>query len=107
MGHSITEYNVFKIREVLPCTPLSLVPQSHPVVRGNVNIRGKTISVMDLSIAIGGPPVVDTSNAFVIISEYNRNVRGYLVHAIGRIVNLNWKDILPPWWNISQYLLFD
>jgi two-component system chemotaxis response regulator CheV len=44
--------NIFKVREVLPCLPFSLVPQSHPVVCGIVNIRGKTISVTDLSMAI-------------------------------------------------------
>lgn len=88
--------NVFKVREVLPCPPLSSVPQSHPVVRGIVNIRGKTISVMDLSLAIGGPPVVDTQKSFIIISEYNRNVQGFLVHAVERIVNLNWNDIHSP-----------
>lgn len=88
--------NVFKVREVLPCPPLSSVPQSHPVVRGIVNRPGKTISVMDLSMAIGGPPVVDIEQAFVIISEYNRNVQGFLVHAVERIVNLDWKDIPTP-----------
>ena len=88
--------NVFKVREVLPCPRLSSVPQSHPVVRGIVNMRGKTISVIDLSMAIGGPPVVDTEQAFVIISAYNRNVQGFLVHAVERIVNLDWKDILTP-----------
>ena len=51
---------------------------------------------MDLSLAIGGPPVVDTKKAFVIISEYNRNVQGFLVHAVERIVNLNCKDIHSP-----------
>lgn len=88
--------NVFKVREVLPCPPLSLIPQSHPVVRGIANIRGKTISIMDLSLAIGGPPIVNVEQAFVIISEYNRSVQGFLVDAVERIVNLNWKDILTP-----------
>jgi two-component system chemotaxis response regulator CheV len=64
--------NVFKVREILQCPPLSMVPKSHPVVRGIVNIRGKTISVMDLSMAIGEPPITDLEQAFVIISEYNR-----------------------------------
>ena len=88
--------NVFKVREVLQCPPLSIVPKSHPVVRGISNIRGNTISVMDLSMAIGGPPIQDIENAFIIISEYNRSVQGFLVREVDRIVNLNWKDMLPP-----------
>lgn len=95
-GQQLYGINVFKVREVLPCPKLSSVPQSHPVIRGISNIRGQTISIMDLSLAIGGPPIQDAEQAFVIISEYNRNVQGFLVREVDRIVNLNWKDMLPP-----------
>ncbi len=95
-GDQLYGINVFKVREVLPCPKLSIIPQSHDVVRGIANIRGRTISVMDLSLAIGGPPVEDFESAFLIISEYNRSVQGFLVREVDRIVNLNWKDILSP-----------
>ncbi len=95
-GQQLYGINVFKVREVLQCPTLSNVPQSHPVVRGISNIRGQTISIMDLSMAIGGRPIDDIQNAFVIISEYNRSVQGFLVREVDRIVNLNWKDMLPP-----------
>ena len=95
-GKQLYGINVFKVREVLQCPPLSVVPQSHPVVRGISNIRGQTISIMDLSMAIGGRPIEDIQNAFVIISEYNRSVQGFLVREVDRIINLNWKDMLPP-----------
>ena len=35
--------------------PLTVVPQSHPVVLGIANMRGKTIAIMDLAMAIGRP----------------------------------------------------
>jgi len=95
-GPQLYGINVFKVREVLQCPPLSNVPQSHPVVRGISNIRGQTISIMDLSMAIGGPPIGNIEEAFVIISEYNRSVQGFLVREVDRIINLNWKDMLPP-----------
>ena len=95
-GQQLYGINVFKVREVLQCPKLSSVPQSHPVVRGISNIRGQTISIMDLSMAIGGPMITDIENAFVIISEYNRSVQGFLVREVDRIINLNWKDMLPP-----------
>jgi two-component system, chemotaxis family, chemotaxis protein CheV len=95
-GQQLYGINVFKVREVLQCPKLSSVPQSHPVIRGISNIRGQTISIMDLSLAIGGPPINDIENAFVIISEYNRSIQGFLVREVDRIINLNWKDMLPP-----------
>jgi two-component system chemotaxis response regulator CheV len=88
--------NVFKVQEVIQCPSLTQIPQSHPVVRGIANMRGKTITVIDLSMAIGGTPVRDTAGKFVIITEYNRRVQGFLVGAVDRIINMNWQDILPP-----------
>ncbi|WP_260291107.1 chemotaxis protein CheV [Sedimenticola hydrogenitrophicus] len=88
--------NVFKVQEVIQCPPLTQLPGSHPVVRGIANMRGKTITVMDLSQAIGGPPLANIEGRFVIITEYNRRVQGFLVGSVDRIVNMNWGDILPP-----------
>ena len=88
--------NVFKVQEVIQCPPLTKVPQAHPVVKGIANMRGKTITIMDLSMAIGGPPLKDWESKFTVITEYNRKVQGFLVNSVDRIINMNWKDILPP-----------
>ncbi len=88
--------NVFKVQEVIQCPPLTQIPGSHPVVRGIANKRGKTITVMDLSMAVGGPSLDDSDGHFMIITEYNRRVQGFLVGSVDRIVNMNWNEILPP-----------
>jgi len=88
--------NVFKVKEAIPCPHLTKIPHSHPVVRGAAHIRGTTISVFDLAMGIGGQPVEDLSKSFVIITEYNRSIQGFLVSSIDRIVNTTWADILPP-----------
>lgn len=88
--------NVAKVQEVIQCPALTQVPQSHGAVVGIANLRGKTIGIVDLSRAIGGPASPDYRDRFVIISEYNRRVQGFLVGGVERIVNLNWQEILPP-----------
>ncbi|HAQ72710.1 chemotaxis protein CheV [Stutzerimonas nitrititolerans] len=88
--------NVFKVKEVLQCPRLTHMPKSSPVVRGVANIRGSTLSILDLSLATGKPALEDLSNSFVIIAEYNTQVLGFLVRSVERIVNMNWADILPP-----------
>lgn len=88
--------NVFKVREVLQCPPLTQLPHRHPVVRGVAHIRGNTISVIDMSMAIGGPPLPNLEGAFIIIAEYNRAVQGFLVSSVERIVNTNWSGMHPP-----------
>ena len=88
--------NVFKVREVLYCPPLTELPNASGMVRGVAHIRGKTMSIIDLNHAIGGERMLDTNKCFVVISEYNRSVQGFLVAAVDRIVNLNWENIMPP-----------
>ncbi|WED82772.1 chemotaxis protein CheV [Aeromonas media] len=88
--------NVFKVREVLQCPPLTVMPKLNSCIRGVAHIRGQTISVIDLSMAMGKRPIQDISKCFIIISEYNRSVQGFLVNSVERIINMNWESILPP-----------
>ena len=88
--------NVFKVREVLQCPPLTAMPKLNPLVRGVAHIRGQTISVIDLSMATRGRKIEDLSNAFLVIAEYNSSVQGFLVGAVERIINTNWDAIMPP-----------
>ncbi|GKW51862.1 MULTISPECIES: chemotaxis protein [Pseudoalteromonas] len=88
--------NVFKVREVLQCPPLTNMPKSNAYIRGVAHIRGQTISVIDLSMAVGGPAIENIKDSFIIIAEYNRSVQGFLVGGVERIVNMNWEKIMPP-----------
>jgi two-component system chemotaxis response regulator CheV len=95
-GKQLYGINVFKVKEVLQCPKLTHMPKSSPIVRGVANIRGGTIPILDLALATGGKPLCDIANSFVIITEYNTKIQGFLVHAVERIVNMNWEDIHPP-----------
>jgi len=88
--------NVFKVREVLQCPPLNALPKSHSVIRGVTYIRGQAISVIDLNLAIGGKATQDIGEQFLIITEYNRSIQGFLVNSVDRIVNINWEEVQPP-----------
>lgn len=88
--------NVFKVREVLQCPPLTSMPKLNSYVRGVAHIRGQTISVIDLGMATGLKPIQDVSKCFIIIAEYNRSVQGFLVASVERIININWDSIMPP-----------
>jgi two-component system chemotaxis response regulator CheV len=95
-GKQLYGINVFKVKEVLQCPKLTLMPKSSPIVRGVANIRGGTIPILDLSMATGAAALANIANSFVIITEYNTKIQGFLVHSVERIVNMNWEDIHPP-----------
>ena len=95
-GQQLYGINVFKVREVLQCPKLTLLPKSNPVVCGVANIRGATIPILDLAMATGSGALKDQSSPFVIITEYNTKTQGFLVKSVERIVNMNWEEIHPP-----------
>ena len=95
-GPQLYGINVFKVQEVIRCPELTLLPNANYVVKGIASMRGRTIPVLDLSLAMSGPPSEVTENSFVIIADYNRTTQGFLVDGVERIVNMNWEEILAP-----------
>ncbi len=95
-GSQVYGINVFKVREVLQCPKLTMLPGSHPVIRGVAHLRSGTTTIMDMSMATGNNPLQNLESAFTIITEYNGQTQGFLVAGVDRIVNMNWENIHPP-----------
>jgi len=88
--------NVFKVQEVIQCPDLTQIPNSNSVICGVSHLRGKTIPVLDLSMAIGMPALSRDNNSFVIVTEYNRTIQGFLVGSVDRIINIGWDQVNAP-----------
>ena len=92
--------NVLKVKEILDCPSLTQLPNSHPSVCGIATLRGESLSIIDLSKAIGKrgqhEKENENCNGSVIVTEFNRTMQGFLVERVDRIVVREWKEILPP-----------
>jgi len=90
--------NVLKIKEIIPCPRLTQLPQANRNVCGVAELRGLAIPVVDLSQAIGRSaiPYGKDANCKVIITEFNRKHQGFVVSSVDRILEQDWKDVLPP-----------
>ena len=95
-GNQMYGINVFKVREVLNCPRLYSMPKQHRVARGVANVRGATISIIDLGACVGMPDIENPADSLVIITEYNMKIQGFLVDSVDRIINKNWESVLPP-----------
>ena len=93
-----------KIRELVPYTPLSAIPHSHPTIMGAATIRGKTIPIIDMASAVGYTPIAqeELSKSYIIITDCQRMVIGFLVRAIDKIIECNWRDIESPPNNLGR-----
>ncbi|WP_407334280.1 chemotaxis protein [Enterovibrio sp. 27052020O] len=87
-----------KVREIVPFCPLTLLPGSHHTVIGTANMRGITTPVIDMAKAIGYAPVSkdEYKDCFIIITDCQRRVVGFLVRGIEKISECDWRNIAPP-----------
>lgn len=95
-GEQVFAINVFKVQEVQQLPKLNSLPKSNPLIVGVTSVRGQTIPVIDLNLAIGRSPIALDENANLIVTEYNRSIQAFLVGGVDRIVNLNWDEVMPP-----------
>lgn len=102
--HQVFALGTLKIRELVPYTRLHQIPQSHPAIVGTATIRGSTIPVVDMAMAVGYRPIADEErkDAFIIVTDCHRQLTGFLVRSIERIVECNWREIEPPADNLGR-----
>ncbi|MEJ2609442.1 MAG: chemotaxis protein [Candidatus Thiodiazotropha sp.] len=86
--------NVFKVREVMLVPEITHAPDMPESVEGMVSLRGNMIPVINLPDFCGIQ--TEEKPAILIVTEYNKNVQGFLVHAVDTIERLAWEDVKVP-----------
>ncbi|MGO4551423.1 chemotaxis protein CheV [Lysobacter sp. 2RAF19] len=87
--------NVFKVQEVLLRPPLFTLPSLPPAFVGAADVRGRSVPVLDLARAINHPVQSDFDPTYLVVTEFNRSVQGFLVGGVDRIVNVAVGQIQP------------
>lgn len=95
--------NVFKVREVMKLPTLTQIPEADNRIVGMANIRGIMVPVVGLKrslglsveseILVGG---TGPSHPYLIVSEYNGSLQGFLVAGVDRIIRFSWSAIKTP-----------
>ncbi|WP_407315189.1 chemotaxis protein [Pseudomonas sp. nanlin1] len=88
--------NLLKVSEIIPCPALTRLPESHPHVKGVATLRGASLSVIDLSRAIGEQPLVDPNGGCLIVTDVSRSKQGLHVQSVSKIIHCLTTDIRPP-----------
>lgn len=90
--------NVFKIIEILE-TPkrVTKIPHAHATIKGEINFRGRSISMIDLAEYLGLQPV-DYKNevSYVLVCEYSTTTQGFLISQPNLLITKSWDDIIKP-----------
>jgi two-component system chemotaxis response regulator CheV len=94
-GRQLFGVNVFKVQEVLRRPPLFPIPRLPPGFVGAADIRGRSVPILDLGTAVRYPER-HLDPPYLVVTEFNRSVQGFLVAEVDRIVNIAVEDIRPP-----------
>lgn len=97
-GRQLFGVNVFKVQEVLRRPSLFQVPGLPGQFSGVADVRGRSVPVLDLGVAIGHPERDHEGDGpdYLVVTEFNRSIQGFLVSGVERIVNIAVQDIHPP-----------
>ncbi len=87
-----------KVRELVPYKPITPMVQSQPGVIGAMPIRGQTIPIIDMAQTIGIGPIPEEklARSYIIVTDCQRKVVGFLVSNIVKIIETNWRSIKSP-----------
>ncbi|MCG8095257.1 MAG: chemotaxis protein [Candidatus Thiodiazotropha endolucinida] len=93
--------NVFKVREVMHVPEITHAPDMPKSVEGMVSLRGAMVPVINLAKFCGVK--TEKTPGILMITEYNKNVQGFLVHSVDTIERLTWEEVkAPPPMLVSQ-----
>ncbi len=97
IGDNLYGINVAKVREIIRFPEEIIdVPNSHPSLRGLINLRDSVIPIIDLPKHLGKDMKVTPDKSLVIVSEFNKLVVGFWVDSVARIHRISWNNVSSP-----------
>jgi purine-binding chemotaxis protein CheW len=119
LGDRMFGLDIVLIREINKILDITPVPHSLSHIRGLINLRGQIVTILDLGVRLGlpRPEITDESHNIILktTSELaaarltngarivtSTDLVGFLVDAIGDVVEADEATIEPPSANVSE-----
>lgn len=88
--------NVAKVREILPMTDITPIPNSHPCIEGIFMPRDTIITAISLIKALGFSDTSNSNSDMLIITNFNNLNIAFDVEQVLGIHRVSWTDIVKP-----------
>jgi len=94
-----------RVREIRRWEPITMLPHSPTYVLGVVNLRGAVVPIVDLAHKLGFEEISPTSRSVIIISNFEKQVIGFLVDSVSEILTIGTSEIkeTPGLGSASEY----
>lgn len=91
---------ILEVKEILEHGRITPVPMMPEFIRGVINVRGRVVPVVDLSVRFGGRPAAVTKRTCIIIvemeGESGTTVMGLMVGAVETVLEIPQAEVEPP-----------
>jgi len=94
--HETFGINVFKVREVSKTPTITKAPNMPAGVEGLISLRGNVIPVLSLARTMGLVDAPVGLGEAMMVTEYSKRTLGFLVHAVDRIIRVDWEKVRAP-----------
>ena len=88
--------DIMAIREIRAWSPVTRLPHVPDYVAGVVNLRGAVLPVVDLSMRLGWQATEATPRNPIIVTEFQGQSRGLIVHDVNDIVSIDAATLQKP-----------
>jgi len=95
---------VLLVRDVLAGQQIARIPLAPPEVAGNLNLRGRIVTAIDLRQRLHLPPRSAANKPMSVVAEHGCELYALLVDQVSEVVSLRATDMernpptLPPIW---------
>jgi len=104
MGEQLCGVPVLVVRDVLAGQMIARIPLAPPEVAGNLNLRGRIVTAIDLRCRLRLPPRPGHIKPMSVVTEQGPELYALLVDQVREVVSLRIADMernpptLPPNW---------
>lgn len=84
------------VNEIIQIQTITTIPETADYIKGLINLRGKIIPVIDISLRFKQSPFEYDDRTCIIVINVNSTVVGLIVEKIAEVVEIREENILPP-----------
>jgi purine-binding chemotaxis protein CheW len=82
--------------EIISVQEITLVPHTHPYVKGIINLRGTVVPVIDMGMRFGNGEVIYTDKTCIIVLSMDDMSVGILVDGVQDVSDIDDDNIQDP-----------
>lgn len=111
--------SVYRVEDVIRQHAVTPAPLANAIIKGSMNLRGRTVTVVDMRKRLGLPPIEDSSRQMNIVVRYKSELISLLVDEVGDVMpislakieknpanlNENWRTVATGVYRLKDELL--